>query len=53
MAIEPFVTPQIWAMVNLQLWTGCRPGEACVILGPGLKRAVVSGGGMAGAAVAS
>ena len=30
-AIEPFVTPQIWAMVNLQLWTACRPGEACVI----------------------
>ena len=29
--IEPFVTPQIWAMVNFQLWTGCRPGEACVI----------------------
>ncbi|HUT11327.1 MAG TPA: site-specific integrase [Thermoguttaceae bacterium] len=29
-AIEPFVTPQIWAMVNLQLWTGCRPGEACL-----------------------
>jgi len=30
-AIEPFVTPQIWAMVNLQLWTGCRPGEACLM----------------------
>jgi len=30
-AIQPFVTPQIWAMVNLQLWTGCRPGEACLI----------------------
>ena len=30
-AIEPFVTPQIWAMVNLQLWTACRPGEACAI----------------------
>jgi len=30
-AIEPFVTPQIWAMVNLQLWSACRPGEACVI----------------------
>jgi len=29
--IEPFVTPQIWAMVNLQLWSACRPGEACVI----------------------
>ena len=30
-AVESFVTPQIWAMVNLQLWTGCRPGEACDI----------------------
>ncbi len=30
-AIEPFVSPQVWAMVNLQLWTGCRPGEACVM----------------------
>ena len=30
-AIEPFVTPQIWAMVNLQLWSACRPGEACVL----------------------
>jgi integrase len=29
--IEPFVTPQIWAMVQFQLWTGCRPGEASVI----------------------
>lgn len=28
-AIEPFVTPQIWAMVQFQLWTGCRPGEVC------------------------
>ena len=31
--VEPYVTPQIWAMVNLQLWTGCRPGEACLIRG--------------------
>lgn len=30
-AIQPHVTPQIWAMVNLQLWSGCRPGEACAI----------------------
>jgi integrase len=36
-AIEPYVTPQIWAMVNLQLWTGCRPGEACLIRGIDLK----------------
>ena len=30
-AIQPFVTPQVWAMVNVQLWSGCRPGEACVM----------------------
>jgi hypothetical protein len=30
-AVEQFLTPQVWAMVNLQLWSGCRPGEACVI----------------------
>ena len=30
-AIEPFVTPQVWAMVNLQIWSACRPGEACII----------------------
>jgi integrase len=35
--IEPHVTPQIWAMVNIQLWTGCRPGEACLIRGIDLK----------------
>ena len=36
-AIEPFVTPQIWAMVNFQLWTACRPGEACLLRGIDLK----------------
>lgn len=30
-AIEPFVTPPVWAMIQFQLWTGCRPGEACVL----------------------
>ena len=35
--IEPFVTPQIWAMVNIQLWSGCRPSEACDIRGIDLK----------------
>ena len=30
-AIKPFVTPQVAAMINLQLWSGCRPGEACVM----------------------
>ena len=28
-AVQPFVTPPIWAMINVQLWSGCRPGEAC------------------------
>jgi len=27
-AIEPFVTPQIWAMVKLQLWSACRPAAS-------------------------
>jgi len=35
--IQPFVTPQVWAMVNFQLWTGCRPGEACLVRGIDLK----------------
>lgn len=35
--IEPHVTPQVMAMVNMQLWTGCRPGEACLIRGIDLK----------------
>ena len=30
-AIEHFVTPQVWAMVNLQIWSACRPGEACIM----------------------
>jgi integrase len=30
-AVQPHVTPQVWAMINLQLWSGCRPGEACVM----------------------
>lgn len=30
-AIKPFVSPQVWAMINLQLWSACRPGEACII----------------------
>jgi integrase len=28
-AIEPFLTPPVWAMIQLQLWTGARPGEIC------------------------
>ena len=30
-AIEHFVTPQVWALVNLQIWSACRPGEACIM----------------------
>ena len=30
-AIAPFVTPPVWAAIQLQLWTGCRPGEALAI----------------------
>jgi site-specific recombinase XerD len=30
-AVEHFVTPQVWAMVNLQIWSACRPGEACIM----------------------
>jgi integrase len=30
-AIKPHVTPQIWAMVELQWWCGCRPGEAAQV----------------------
>ncbi len=30
-AIEHFVTPQVWAMINLQIWSACRPGEACIM----------------------
>jgi integrase len=29
--IEPFVSPQVWAMVQLQLLTAARPGEICVM----------------------
>jgi integrase len=36
-SVKPHVTPQIWGMVNLQLWTGCRPGEACLVRGIDLK----------------
>jgi integrase len=30
-AVRPFVTPQVRAMIDLQLWSGCRPGEACLM----------------------
>jgi integrase len=29
-AIQEIVTPQIWAMIQIQLWTGCRPEEICL-----------------------
>ena len=30
-AIRPFVGRRIWAMIELQRWSGIRPGEVCVI----------------------
>lgn len=30
-ACQPFVSRQIWAMIQFQLWTGCRPHEACQV----------------------
>lgn len=30
-AVQPFVSPPIWAMIQFQLWTGCRPHEACQV----------------------
>jgi integrase len=30
-AVLPHVSPQVAAMIELQLLTGCRPGEACII----------------------
>ena len=30
-AIKPFVSRQIWALIQFQLWTGCRPHEACQV----------------------
>lgn len=32
-AIKRHVTPAVWAMIQLQLWTGCRPGEVCIVRG--------------------
>jgi integrase len=28
-AVRPFVLPEVWAMIEVQRLTGCRPGEAC------------------------
>jgi integrase len=32
-AVKPFVSPQVWAMVELQRLTGMRPGEARIMRG--------------------
>ena len=32
-AIVPFVTPQVQAMIDFQLWSACRPSEAFVMRG--------------------
>ena len=30
-AIQPFVSRQVWALIQYQSWTGCRPHEACQV----------------------
>ncbi|MEI8371268.1 MAG: site-specific integrase [Planctomycetota bacterium] len=30
-AVKPYVTPPIWAAIQFQMWTACRPGEALAI----------------------
>jgi integrase len=30
-AVRPYVTPHVWAMIELQRLTGMRPGEACAM----------------------
>ncbi len=30
-AVEPFVSRPVWAMIQLQLCTGMRPGEVCIL----------------------
>jgi integrase len=30
-AVRPFVSRQVWAMIQLQLLTGARPGEVCIM----------------------
>ena len=37
-AVEPFVTPQIWAILQFQLATGCRPGEAVLLRSADIDR---------------
>lgn len=32
-AIEPFVSRQVWALIQMQQLTGCRPGEAVIMRG--------------------
>jgi integrase len=32
-AVRPYVSPQVWAMIQLQLVTGMRPGEVCAMRG--------------------
>lgn len=36
-AVKPHVSRQVWGLIQLQLWTGCRPDEACAIRGADLK----------------
>ena len=36
-AILPHVAPQVAAMIQFQLLTGCRPGEACILRGSDIE----------------
>lgn len=31
LALKPFLSPVVWGMTQVQLWTGCRPGEVCMM----------------------
>jgi len=37
-AIQPFVSRQVWAMIQLQILTGARPGEIVIMRGADLNR---------------
>jgi integrase len=38
-AVRPHVSRQVWAMIELQRWTGARPGEIVIIRGTDLNMA--------------
>jgi integrase len=32
-AVKPFVSREVWSLIQIQLFTGCRPGEATIMRG--------------------